>query len=139
MNTLSNRLLAAIDRDDLPTATEILTSRIDLNVPCVELDGAPVLFLAILKGNCTMVRLLLDHGADPNYRAEEPVASTYTAKPLNLARQSRMLFDWEKYDAIVKLLEEFGATDENNEVESKADREKSKVEAKNWQSRNQNS
>lgn len=48
-----------------------------------------------------------------------------------------MLFDWEKYDPIVKLLEEFGATDEDDEVESTADREKSKVEAKTWQSRKQ--
>lgn len=74
----SDRPLTAIDHDDLQTATQALTSRVDLNVPCVELDGAPALFLAILKGNYTMVKLLLDHGADPNYHAEEPSASIYT-------------------------------------------------------------
>lgn len=114
MNALFDRLLAAVDRDDLQTATEILASRIDLNVPCVELDGAPVLFLAILRGHNGMVKLLLEHGADVNYRADEPVASIYAAKPLDLARQSRRLMDWEKYDPIVKLLEEFGATSEDD-------------------------
>jgi len=131
-------LLTAINQEDLLTATEILASRIDLNVPCEELHGAPVLFLAILKGNGSIVKLLLEHGADPNYRAEEPVASIYTAKPLDLARQLRMLMDWEKYDAVVTLLKEFGATYEDEQVESKEVLEKSKVEAKTWQSQKQN-
>lgn len=28
-----------------------------------------------------MVQLLLEPGADPNYRADEPVGAIYTAKP----------------------------------------------------------
>jgi ankyrin repeat protein len=95
METLHDQLLSAIDKDDLETASRILKNSIDLNVACAELDGAPALFLAILKGDQSMVQLLLEHGADPNYRADERVASIYTAKPLDLARQSRMLMDWE--------------------------------------------
>lgn len=113
METLRDQLLSAIDKDDVKTASRIIASGIDLNVPCTELDGAPALFLAILKGNQSMVQLLLDHGANPNYWADEPVATTYTAKPLDLARQARLLMDWDKYHAIVKLLVRFGATDEN--------------------------
>ncbi|HEX6715741.1 MAG TPA: ankyrin repeat domain-containing protein [Pyrinomonadaceae bacterium] len=128
METLHNQLLAAIDKDDLKTATQILATGIDLNVPCAELDGAPALFFAILKGNYTIVQLLLEHGADPNYRADEPVASLYTAKPLDLARQARMLMDWEKYHVIVKLLEQFGATYEDGQVDSTDLVEKSKTD-----------
>jgi hypothetical protein len=85
-----------------------------------------------------MVQLMLEHGANPNYRADEPVASIYSAKPLDLARQARMLMDWEKYDAIVKLLEKFGATYENGQIDSNDLIEKSKAEAKKWQSQKQN-
>lgn len=139
METLRDQLLSAIDKDDVKRASQIIASGIDLNVPCAELDGAPALFLAILKGNQTMVQLMLEHGADPNYRADDPVASIYSAKPLDLARQARMLMDWEKYHAIVKLLEKFGATYENGQVDSRDHVEKSKAEAKRWQSQKQNS
>jgi ankyrin repeat protein len=138
METLHDQLLSAIDKDDLQTASQIIARGIDLNVPCAELDGAPALFFTILKGNLSMVQLLLEHGADPNYRADEPVASIYTAKPLDLARQSRMLMDWEKYHAIVKLLEKFGATYENGQIDSSDIVETSKAEATKWQSQKQN-
>jgi ankyrin repeat protein len=138
MEPLRDQLLSAIDKEDVKTASEILTSGIDLNVPCAELDGAPALFFAILKGNHAMVQLMLEHGANPNYRADEPVASIYSPKPLDLARQARMLMDWEKYDAIVKLLEKFGATYENGQIDSNDLIEKSKAEAKKWQSQKQN-
>jgi ankyrin repeat protein len=70
-------LCHAIDADDLETARQLLTSGVDLNVPCFEIQGAPVLYLAILKGNLTMVQLLLNHGADPNFYPDEPAASIY--------------------------------------------------------------
>ena len=81
-----------------------------------------------------MVQLLLEHGADPNYRAVEPAASIYTEKPLALARQARMLMNWDQYHPIVQLLEKFGATDEDTPHESQDLLEKSKAEAKRWQS-----
>jgi ankyrin repeat protein len=137
METLHDQLLAAIDKDDVKKASQIIANGIDLNVPCAELDGAPVLFFAILKGNYSMVQLMLEHGANPNYRADEAVASIYTEKPLDLARQARMLMDWEKYQAIVKLLESFGATYENGQVESNDELEKSKAEAEKRQSQKQ--
>jgi ankyrin repeat protein len=132
--TLHDQLLAAIDKDDLETATHLVTGDIDLNIPCSELQGAPALFLAILKGNLAMVQLLLEHGADPNYRADEPAASIYTEKALALARQARMLMSWDQYHPIVQLLEKFGATDEGAPIESRDLLEKSKAEAKRWQS-----
>ena len=133
METLQDQLLAAIDKDDLGTSTHLVTSDIDLNIPCSELQGAPALFFAVLKGNLAMVQLLLEHGADPNYRADEPAASIYTEKPLALARQARMLMNWDQYHPIVKLLEKFGATDEDTPIESPDLLEKSKAEAKKWQ------
>jgi ankyrin repeat protein len=120
------------------TASEILNRGIDLDVPYAELDGAPPLFFAVLKGNPEMVQLLLQHGPEPNYTADEPVASIYSAKALNLARHARMLMDWEKYHAIVKLLERFGATDEDGQTDSDDRIDKIKAEAKRWQSQKQN-
>lgn len=62
METLHDKLLAAIDKEDLETARHLVTGDIDKNIPCTELEGAPALFLAILKGNLAMVQLLLEHG-----------------------------------------------------------------------------
>jgi ankyrin repeat protein len=138
METIQDQLLSAIDENDVKTASQIIAKGIDLNAACAELDGAPALFFAILKGNQSMVQLLLDHGADPNYRADEPVAFIYCTKPLDLAREARMLMDWGKYHAIVKLLEKFGATDENDQIDSSDLLEKCKSEAEKWQSQKQN-
>ena len=118
MDPRHDQLLSAIDQDDVKTASEILPDGIDLNQPCAELDGAPALFLAILKGNAAMVQL----------------AAIYTAKPLNLARQAHLLMDWEKYHAIVEILERFGGTDEDGHIDSSDLIETTKAEAKRWQS-----
>lgn len=134
METLQDHLLAAIDSNDLESASQLITGEIDLNAPCTELQGASVLFLAILNGNLAMVQLLLEHGADPNVRAPEPAASIYTEQPLALAKQSRMLMNWEQYHPIVMLLEQFGAIDEGASIESEGRLEKTKPEAREWQS-----
>ena len=135
MDTTLNLLLDAIDKGDLETATHLVTRVVNLNVPCSELDGAPALFLAILKGNFPMIQFLLDHGADPNYRAEEPTATIYAENPLSLAKQARFLLNWEQYQPIVQLLEKFGAVDEGAPIESRQLLEKIEAEAKRWQSR----
>jgi len=137
MDDLYDKLLTAIDTDDIETASNIIRSGIDLNVTCDELQGAPALFLAILKGNLSLVELMLKHGADANFQAEEPAASIYTEKPLDLAIQVSMLRDWEKYHPIVKLLKEFGATDEYGQIESDDEMESRKAEAHKWQSKKQ--
>jgi len=118
------------------TAAYLVAGDINLNVPCPKIQGAPPLFLATLKGNSAMVQLLLQHGADPNYRAEEPTASIYTETPLALARQARMLMNWDKYHPIVQLLETFGAADEYAPIETQDSLEQTKAEAKRWQSQN---
>ena len=135
METLHDQLLAAIDKDDLETAKYLVGDNINLNTSCSEIQGAPPLFLAILKGNPSMVQLLLEHGADPNYRADEPAASIYTEKPLALARQARLLMSWDQFHPIVELLERFGATHENAPIETRESLERSKAEAKRWQAR----
>jgi hypothetical protein len=76
---------------------------------------------------------MLEHGADPNLVADEPPASIYTEKPLDLAHQARFLMDWDKYHPIVKLLEAFGATNDIGEVEK--DSKIVALRAREWQSR----
>lgn len=46
MVTLLDQLLSAIDKDDVKTASRIIASGIELNVPCTELDGGPTPTLA---------------------------------------------------------------------------------------------
>ena len=72
------------------------------------------MFFAILQGNIKIVQLLLENGADADIMAEEPAASIFTEKPLDLAQQLRFLMNWDKYHPIVKLLEKFGAKDYEN-------------------------
>lgn len=134
MEAFHDQLLAAIDKDDLEAATSLVANDINLNTSISEIHGAPPLFFAILKGNRAMVQLLLQHGADPNYRAGEPAASIYTEKPLALARQARLLMNWDQYQPIAELLETFGATDEDAPIEMGDSLEKIKAEAKRWQS-----
>ena len=128
-----NKLLSAINEDDLETARELVAGDVDLNVPCSEIQGAPPLFLAILKGNLAMVKLLLDHGADPNYRAEEPAASIYAETPLRLAMGARFLLNWDQYHPILQLLENFGAVDEAP-AQTADEFRQTEVEARRWQS-----
>ena len=137
MISLQNNLLAAIEANDIAKASRLLEDGCDLNLPCSELQGAPALFLAILKGDVAMVQLLLEHGADPNYRAEEPPASIYAEHPLNLAKQARMLFDWDQYHPIVLLLQRHGAIEEDRSSDPD-ELERIKAEAKKWQSQRTN-
>ena len=107
MANLHEQLLTAIAEGNPAEAERLVQGSIDLNVPCDQ--GASVLYAAILSGDVSLVRVLLEHGADPNFHAGEPAATIYTEKPLELARQARFLMDWEKYHPIVELLELNGA------------------------------
>ena len=128
-----DKLLYAINEDDLETARHLLTSNIDLNVPSPELQGAPVLYLAILKGNLALVQLLLDHGADPNFHPDQEAAEIYCPNSLSLGRQARMLFNWDQYHPIVELLEKFGAIDEDSPPQTPEELAKTEAEARRWQ------
>ena len=132
MANLHERLLTVIAASDLVEAKRLIRGGLDLNVPCDQ--GASALYAGILSGDVALVRLLLENGADPNFLADEPAASIYTEKPLELAMQARFLMDWDKYHPIVMLLEEFGATGADGRVESRHDFEARERRAREWQS-----
>ena len=132
MSHLHIKLLEAIANNETGQAKSIIENGLDLNVPCDQ--GASPLYLAILSGNLSIVCLLLENGSDPNCLAQEPAAILYAEKPLDLALQARFLMNWDQYDPIARLLQEFGATDAEGEVESIADAESIKRRAKRWQS-----
>lgn len=132
MANLHDQLLTAIAESNLVEAERLIRSGVDLNVRCDQ--GAPVLYAGILSGNMSLVRLMLEHGADPNLLADEPAASIYAEKPLELAMQARFLMEWDKYHPIVRLLEEFGATDVDERIESESDFEARERRAREWQS-----
>lgn len=109
MMNLHEELLGAIAEGKVEEAKRIIRTGLDLNVPCDQ--GASVLYPAILNGDVSLVQLMLEYGADPNFVADEPAATIYTEKPLELAMQARFLMDQDRYQPIVLLLKEFGAID----------------------------
>jgi hypothetical protein len=127
---LHDSLMTAVAEDNLDEAKRLIQSGIDLNARCDH--GASVLFGAVLYGSYSILLLMLEHGADPNFIADEPAASIYTEKPHALAKQCRFLMDWDKYDRIVKLLEQFGATDSDGSVDL-VDFDDVKQRAGEWQ------
>ena len=131
MIDVHEQLMTAVLENDVREVSRLIEKGIDLNYRCDQ--GASALFGAILQSNVSIIRLMLEHGADPNLVADEPASSIYTEKPLDLARQARFLMDWDKYHPIVKLLEAFGATNDNGEVES--DSKAVEVRAREWQSK----
>jgi len=130
MMDVYEQFVTAVVENDVSEVTRLIESGIDLNYRCDQ--GASVLFGAILQGNLSIIGLMLENGADPNLVAHEPAAIIYTEKPLHLARQARFLMDWDKYHPIVKLLEAFGATNDNGEVEN--DSKAVEHRARKWQS-----
>lgn len=131
MANLHEQLLTTIAESNSADAKRLIQAGIDLNVPCDQ--GASALYAAILSGEVSLVRMMLEHGADPNFVAGEPAATIYTEKPLELAMQARFLMDWDKYHPVVRLLEEFGATDVDGQVESSGDSEVCERRAREWQ------
>ncbi len=109
MNDSHAMLLAAIAADDVAEVERIAASDIDLNLPCDH--GATALFPAILRGNTDLVRVLLNHGADPNFVTPKESWEIYAPKPLDTALAARAVVDWDTYDPIVSLLQAAGATD----------------------------
>ena len=125
------RFVTAVVENDVREVTRLIESGIDLNYRCDQ--GTSALSGAILEGNLIIIGLMLENGADPNLVADEPAASIYAEKPLDLARQARFLMDWDKYHPIVKLLEAFGATNAKGEVENES--KVVELRAREWQSK----
>lgn len=109
---------------------------VDQGAPLNDLSdqGVTPIFWAVLEGHVPLVRAMLDAGADPNRRAEEPDDFMYAAPtPLDLAMQARFLVNWDKYQPIVELLLARGAKcldgsgelENPGEVEEKARRSQS--------------
>ncbi len=131
MTNLHEQLMTAIVEDKVDEVRQLIQRGLDLNARCDQ--GASVLYGAILHGNINIIQLLLEHGACPNLIADEPAASIYTEKPLELAMQSRFLMDWGTYHPIVKLIEKYGATDSDGSVESSEYLEACEQRAQEWQ------
>ena len=131
MTNLHEQLLTAIAESNFDEAKRLVEGGVDQYVPCDQ--GASALSSAILSGDVALVRMMLEHGADPNFPADEPAATIYTEKPLELAMQARFLMDWDKYHPLVKLLEEYGSTDVDGRVESIDDVGACERRAREWQ------
>lgn len=101
-------LLEAVIASDVQRIRDLANSGFDINIRCA--DGASVLFNAVLIANVEVVRTLLELGADPNFQAVEPALTLRAETPLELALQSRHLVNWQKYNPVVLLLIEYGAS-----------------------------
>ena len=129
-----NKISTAIEQDNIDGVRQFIQNGFALNVP--DEDGASILFYAIMQGNLNIIRLLLENGADPNFIAQDPAATIYAEKPLDLAQQLRFIMDWDKYHPIVELLQKFGATDFNEQVDTSADFVEMEQRARQWQAQN---
>lgn len=101
-------LYKAVKTSNVQQIRELAATGRDINAPCD--NGASVLFVAILIANVEVIRTLLELGADPNFQAVEPALSVYADTPLDVAMQARLVMDWEKYNPIVQILIDYGAT-----------------------------
>jgi hypothetical protein len=81
-----------------------------------------------------MVRLLIDLGADPNLEAEEPAASLYAPRALDMVMQAQFLMDWEKYTPMFELLLARGASELDGRIPTPAETETRRVRALAYQS-----
>ena len=127
-----DRFIAAVEQNNISEIEKLILDGFALNEP--DEDGAPILYAAIMHGNLQIVRLLLERGANPNFLAEEPAATIYDEKPLNLAQGLRFIMDWDKYQPIAKLLVEFGATDSEERADfSEEDLKVAEQRAREWQ------
>lgn len=71
-----------------------------------------IIFHAVFGGNIKAVEALVKAGANVNHPAKDPASDILAATPTALAVQCRMMMDHDKYDPIVKLLEEHGGIEQ---------------------------
>jgi ankyrin repeat protein len=104
-------LIAAI-MNDKPKDVERQLNSVYINDRTEE--GCSPIFYAVLAGNASIVKQLIEKGADPNCVAEEPGATIMAETPLSLALQKRHLSKDAKFDEIIALLRKYGATETGN-------------------------
>jgi len=80
-------------------------------------QGCTALFIAVIQADIVCIGILLEAGANPNVRAEEPAATIYAATALSLAQQARYLMSHEQYAPVIELLRRYGAVDEDPKQE----------------------
>ena len=71
-----------------------------------------IIFHAVFGGNIKAVEALVKAGANVNHPAKDPASDILAATPTALAVQCRMMIDYDKYDSIVKLLEDHGGIEQ---------------------------
>jgi serine/threonine protein kinase len=103
------RLLEAVTSGDRGRIKKLVAKGVNINARCDQ--GASVLFYACLSADETLVKLLLELGADPNLVAEGEAIGTYAPKPLDLVMQAMALMDWSRYKPLFDMLRRRGATD----------------------------
>lgn len=96
----NHALLRATKKDDLEQVKKLLSQGMSPNVK--NSDDLSVLMLAIYQGNPKMVQLLLEHGADINYKAGFNKLS-----PISITAASDLHIDIKL--KIIKILLDFGA------------------------------
>ena len=64
------QFLTAVVESDVKEVRRLIENGLELNKRCDQ--GASALFGAILHGDPIIIRLMLEHGADPNLIADEP-------------------------------------------------------------------
>jgi hypothetical protein len=126
------RLVKGVERADLTAIRDALAA--GANVNALDNDGASVILYACLAADADVVRLLLDEGADPNARADEPAASTLAETPLDLVMQAQIVLDWEKYTPIYELLVARGAVDADGAAPDSTLNPSRRDRALTWQS-----
>jgi ankyrin repeat protein len=100
-------LQSAIGLSDVAAVRRLLKEGADLEHP--DDDGCTPLFYAVLVGEPSVLRVLLEAGADPNAVAPEPGCTLLADTPLHLAEQCAFLMDKEKYERVVDMLRVYGA------------------------------
>lgn len=103
------KLLAAVTAGDRGRIKKLVASGVNINARCDQ--GASVLFYACLAADESLVKLLLELGANPNLNAEGEAIAMYAPKPLDLVLQAMVLTDWGRYKPLCDMLLKRGATD----------------------------
>ncbi len=76
------KFYAAIEQENIVEVERLINHGFDLTER--DEDGATVLFFATLQGNIEIIQLLLERGANADVVADEPAASIFTEKHLDL-------------------------------------------------------
>ena len=96
-------LFSAIGRNDTNEVLRLLNDKVSPNEPWIQISHPTPLIAAVKPGYIDIVRLLLDHGADPNK------ADSFGYSPLYYSLASPLLDDDDISKNIFQMLIEHGA------------------------------